>query len=269
VTTGYELALIGLMSVGALMTLVWIASLWKRDVSIIDIFWGPGFVLLGWQYWWLAGGSTSPRSLLVPILVSAWGLRLAAHIAWRSRGHDEDPRYRAMRAARGDSFRWSSLFIVFWLQAFLLWCVAMPLLQVQRTLEPSSLGVLDFLGLGLFAVGLMFEAGGDLQLAKFKSDPRNQGEVMDRGFWRYTRHPNYFGDAMVWWGLSSVALATPDSAWVLFGTALMTFLLMRVSGVTLLEKGLRETKPQYADYVRRTNAFFPWRPKHPQARPRS
>lgn len=257
----WQVALVGLASGAGMMTLVWLASIPKRDVSIIDIFWGLGFVLLAWEYWWLFGRPGTARSLLVPILVTLWGSRLAGYIAWRSRGKAEDYRYAAMREARGDSFVWMSLPTVFWLQAVLCWIVAMPLLQVQRQSEPAGLGVLDGLGLVLFAVGLFFEAVGDFQMARFKNDAANRGQVMDRGLWRYTRHPNYFGDAMVWWGLSCLALATPGSAWVLIGTAVMTVLLMRVSGVALLEKGLSETKPGYREYVRRTSAFFPRRPR--------
>jgi steroid 5-alpha reductase family enzyme len=200
----------------------------------------------------------------VPTLVSVWGIRLAGYIAWRSRGKEEDYRYAAMREARGPSFVWRSLFTVFWLQAVLLWVVAMPLLQVQRVLEPHSLGALDLLGLLLFAVGLFFESVGDYQMARFKSEPANRGRVMDRGLWRYTRHPNYFGDAMVWWGVGCMALATPGSSWALVGTAVMTWLLMRVSGVTLLEKDIANRRPAYRDYVMDTNAFFPGPPRKKQ-----
>jgi steroid 5-alpha reductase family enzyme len=256
-----QIALIGLASVLGVMALVWLASVRLRDVSIVDVFWGLGFVLLAWEYWWLAGGALTPRSLLVPVLVTVWGCRLAGYIAWRSHGKGEDYRYAAMREARGSAFVWSSLFVVFWLQAALLWVVAMPLLQVQTTLEPEQLGVFDVLGLTLFLVGLFFESVGDFQMARFKAEAANRGLVMDRGLWRYTRHPNYFGDAMVWWGLGCLALATPGSAWVLIGTALMTVLLMRVSGVSLLERGLHESKPGYGEYVRRTSPFFPRPPR--------
>ncbi len=255
-----ELALPGLAAALALMTLVWLLSLPKRDVSIVDIFWGLGFVLLAWLYAAWAPRQTW-RELLVPALVSIWGLRLALHIFWRSRGKGEDYRYAAMREKIGPRFTWLSLFTVFWLQAILLWIVAMPLLQVQRAQGPERLTLMDGLGLALFAIGLFFEAVGDWQLARFKADPANRGKVMDRGLWRYTRHPNYFGDAAVWWGLGCFALATPGSLWSLVGPALITFLLLRVSGVSLLEKGLEKSKPAYRDYARRTSAFLPWPPK--------
>ncbi len=255
-----DTALLGLGAALALMTLVWLASLPKRDASIIDAFWGPGFALLAWWYF-ARGPQEGVRQLLVPVLVSLWGLRLALFIAWRNRGLGEDYRYAAMREKYGAKFPWLSLVIVFWLQAVLLWLIAMPLLQVQSTARPPGLTWLDALGLTFFSVGFFFETVGDYQMARFKADPDNRGKVLDRGLWRTTRHPNYFGDATLWWGLSCFALATPGSAWILVSPILMTFLLLRVSGVALLEKGLRKTKPAYAEYERRTSAFFPWPPK--------
>ena len=254
-----ETSLLGLGAALALMTLVWLASLPKRDASIIDAFWGPGFVLLAW--WYFSRGPQHGRpQLLVPVLVSLWGLRLGLFIARRNRGHGEDYRYAAMREKYGARFPGISLVIVFWLQAVLLWVIAMPLLQVQQAAAPDFTW-LDGLGLALFLIGFIFEAVGDFQMARFKADPANRGKVLDRGLWRYTRHPNYFGDATLWWGLSCFAFATPGSAWVAFSPILMTFLLLRVSGVALLEKGLSKTKPAYAEYVRRTSPFFPWWPK--------
>jgi steroid 5-alpha reductase family enzyme len=254
------MALPGLVVALGLTTVVWMASLRKRDASIIDIFWGLGFVTLAWLYRSQVPAE-SFRQTLVPVLVTLWGLRLAFYILWRSRGQGEDYRYAAMREKWGASFPVLSLFIVFWLQAVLFWLIAMPLLQVQVSRQPTEGSWLDLLGLALFAIGFVFEAVGDLQLARFKADPANRGKVMDRGLWRYTRHPNYFGDATLWWGLTCFALATPNSAWILFSPILMTWLILEVSGVTLLEQGLTRTKPEYRDYVRRTSAFFPWPPR--------
>jgi steroid 5-alpha reductase family enzyme len=255
-----SIALEGLAAAAGLMSLIWLVSLPKRDAGIIDIFWGPAFALLAWLYW-AAGPSTTDRQVLVPVLVTIWALRLSIYILWRNRGGGEDYRYAAMRDKYGRWFAPLSLVIVFWLQAVLAWLIGMPLLQVQRAAAPAGLGWLDLLGLALFVVGLFFEAVGDFQLARFKADPANRGKVMDRGLWRYTRHPNYFGDAALWWGLTCFALATPGSAWVLFSPVLMTFLLLKVSGVALLEKGLDRTKPGYEEYVRRTSAFLPRPPK--------
>lgn len=249
----------GLAVALSLTTLVWLASLAKRDASIIDIFWGLGFVTLAWYYRSRVPVETF-RQTLVPMLVTLWGLRLSIHILWRNWGQGEDYRYARMRAKRGTAFPLLSLVIVFWLQGSLLWLIAMPLLQVQVSRQPERGSWLDLLGLALFAIGFLFEAIGDFQLARFKSEPANRGKVMDRGLWRYTRHPNYFGDATLWWGLACLALATNGSVWTLFSPVLMTFLLLRVSGVALLEKGLSESRPEYSEYVRRTSAFVPWLP---------
>lgn len=256
------IALVGLAAVGAGLTIVWIVSLFTRDVGIVDIFWGLGFVLLAWLYRVLFDFPASARATLVPVLVTIWGVRLAAHLARRWWAEEEeDYRYAAMREKRGESFWWRSLYVVFWLQALLLWVVSMPLLQVQRVARPQDLGWLDWAGIVLFGVGLVFESVGDFQLARFKNDPASAGEVLDSGLWRYTRHPNYFGDAMVWWGFTLLALATPGSAWVLVAAAVMTLLLLRVSGVALLEREIGERRPAYEEYKRRTNAFFPWFPR--------
>ena len=259
-----ELAAAGLAATLVFTTSVWILSLAKKDVSIIDVFWGLGFALLAWLYRGLVAESVpiaSFRQTLIPILVTIWGLRLSLYILWRNWGKGEDYRYAAMREKHGKKFRFRSLSIVFWLQGLLLWIIGMPLLQVQVSRVPAEWTWLDLLGLALFVVGFFFESVGDLQLGRFKADPANRGKVMDRGLWRYTRHPNYFGDATLWWGFGCFALATHGSAWTLLGPALMTFLIVRVSGVALLEKGLDDTKPEYRDYVRRTSAFFPRPPR--------
>jgi len=251
---------VGLVAAVGLMTAVWIVSVVRRDVSIVDIFWGPGFAVLGWLYFFMTEGAR-PRRTVVAILVTVWGLRLGAHILWRSRGKGEDYRYREMRAKRGPSFTWASLFTVFWLQGLILWAVSLTLLQAQRSSTPVSLNGFDVLGLVCFATGLFFESAGDWQLARFKSNPANRGRLLTTGLWRYTRHPNYFGDAMVWWAFFLFALATPGSLWTIYSPALMTFLLMRVSGVALLERTLAKTKPGYEAYAARTSAFVPWFPK--------
>ncbi|MCG6919531.1 MAG: DUF1295 domain-containing protein [Acidobacteriota bacterium] len=251
---------LALVAALGMMTLVWVASLVKRDASIVDVFWGLGFALAGGIYF-LTAETHLPRGYLVVGLVTLWGLRLSLYILWRNWGQGEDYRYREMRERHRESFAVWSLFVVFWFQAVLLWVVSTPLHRAQHP-EPASFTVLDVIGLGLFAVGFAFEAGGDWQLARFKAEPSNKGKVMDRGFWRYTRHPNYFGDAVVWWGFFCFAAAT-GGWWTVYSPILMTLLLMRVSGVTLLEKKLQETKPAYRDYAERTNAFFPWFPAPP------
>ncbi|HSD29819.1 MAG TPA: DUF1295 domain-containing protein [Vicinamibacteria bacterium] len=250
---------LALAAVLALMTLVWLLSLVRRDAGIVDAFWGPGFVLAAWIY---AGGREGPtlRGDLVAALVTLWGVRLSLHILWRSRSRGEDYRYREMRERDPAGFPRRSLLTVFWLQAGLLWAISAPLFQAQRP-GPAGLAPLDTLGVGLFTLGFLFEAVGDWQLARFRADLSNAGRVMDRGLWRYTRHPNYFGDAVLWWGFSCFALATPGSWWTLYSPVLMTVLLLRVSGVALLEKKLRETRPAYRSYAKETNAFLPWLPR--------
>lgn len=251
-------AVIGLLFILGALSLVWLISLRQRDASIADICWGPAFALLGGVYLMLLRpDGVRPRVVLA--LVTVWGLRLGLHILRRHRG--EDPRYAAMRAARGQAFWWRSLFVVFWLQGVILWIVALPLLAVAAAPGPPRVTAADLLGSVLFAAGFTFEVVGDWQLARFRRNPANRGAVLDTGLWRYTRHPNYFGDALLWWGFYAIACATPWG-WATFaGPALMTFLLLRVSGAALLEQGLRASKPAYADYVARTPAFVPWWPR--------
>jgi len=249
--------LIGLGAAVIVMLAAWLLSLLRRDASVIDGFWGSGFVVLTWLYWALTDGTAGRRFLLV-ILVTVWGCRLSMHIIRRNWGEAEDYRYREMRDRHGARFPLVSLFTVFLLQGGLMWLLSVPLLQAVSA--RAEIGLLDFTGLAMFLVGLFFESVGDLQLARFRADPGNRGKVMRTGLWRYTRHPNYFGDAVVWWGFFLIALATPGSAWMVFSPILMTFFLLRVSGVVMLEKKLVETRPKYADYVATTSAFFPWIP---------
>lgn len=247
----------GLLVVVAAGALTWLLSLYKRDVSIVDSLWPLLFVLLGASSV-LASGFQGPRTPLILCLLIVWGLRLSVYITWRNSGHGEDRRYQAIRARNEPNFAVKSLYLVFVLQAFLAWAISLPVHAAVLSHRP--LGGLDALGAALWLVGFVFEAGGDWQLARFKADPGNRGKVMDRGFWRYTRHPNYFGDFCVWWGFYLIA-AGGGGWWSFPGPVLMSVLLMRVSGVTLLEQDIGERRPQYADYVRRTNAFFPGRVK--------
>lgn len=246
------------LAIAAALFALWLLSLRLRDSSIVDIFWGAGFVIIAWVTRASATGAAA-RSALLLALVTLWGLRLAAHLAHRNLGKGEDPRYVAMRARHGDKWPLRSLFIVFALQGALMWIISLPVQATLRSPLPEALGPLDALGALLALTGVFFEAVGDLQLARWKRDPDNRGKVMDRGLWRYTRHPNYFGDFLVWWGLYALALAS-GNAWTVMGPALMSFLLLRVSGVTLLEKSMRK-RPGYDEYVRRTSAFFPWPPR--------
>jgi steroid 5-alpha reductase family enzyme len=246
----------------AAMFVLWLVSLALRDASIVDIWWGPGFVAIAGAAWALGSGGDPGRRALSFALVALWGLRLGAYLAWRNAGHSEDPRYQAMRRRIGDRFPVVSLFTVFGLQCALMWFVSLPV-QAVHVSSHGSLGPLDAAGAALVLVGVLFEAVGDLQLARFRADPGNRARVMDRGLWRYTRHPNYFGDCCVWWGLYAIAAATPLGIWTFASPLLMTFLLLRVSGVALLERSIGRRRPDYAAYAARTSAFVPW----PRSRP--
>jgi steroid 5-alpha reductase family enzyme len=244
-------------AVVALMSGVWLVSLVKRDASVVDIFWGPGFVLVAWLTFIKTDGYLG-RKLLLTLLTTIWGLRLAVHIFIRNWGHGEDRRYQAWRAQHGERFWWVSLFTVFGLQAVLLWVISIVLQSGQISSVPNRFVWLDGLGTLIWAVGFGFEALADWQLARFKADPANQGKVMKRGLWAYTRHPNYFGECLVWWGLFLITLATPGGIWAIISPIVITFLLLKVSGVTLLEKTILDTRPEYADYMQTTSSFFPW-----------
>jgi steroid 5-alpha reductase family enzyme len=244
-------------AIAVVMVATWLLSLPLRDVSIVDIVWGLGFTVVAWATW--VRGDGGARGVLVLVMVTVWGLRLAGYLAWRNIGSGEDPRYQAMRRRIGRSFPVVSLVTVFLLQGVVMWTVSLPLPVAMA--DDGRIGVLQGLGLAVWATGWIFETVGDLQLAAFKSDPDNRGRVMDRGLWRYTRHPNYFGDFCVWWGIWLVTLGAPW-AWVaVVGPATMTVFLLRVSGVAMLERSIGRRRPGYADYVRRTSAFFPLPPR--------
>ena len=246
--------------VALLMLSVWLLSVWRRDASVVDIFWGPGFAGIALVASAVSDGPLARRAL-VTALALIWGLRLGGYLLWRNWGKPEDFRYQAMRRSWGERFAIVSLFTVFALQGVLMWIVSLPVQLAQASPTPEALGFFDALGVGLWLVGMFFESVGDAQLARFKADPANAGRVMDRGLWRYTRHPNYFGDCVVWWGLFAIALGTPGGIYSIVGPIVMTVLLRRVSGVTLLERSLVKRRPGYAEYVARTNAFLPGPPR--------
>ncbi|MCE5257817.1 MAG: DUF1295 domain-containing protein [Chloroflexi bacterium] len=250
---------IGLLTIFSLMVLLWLISLRLRNASIVDVFWGAGFVVAAWLYFALSPEGYIVRKLLAAGLVTIWGMRLTLHILRRNWGKPEDFRYQKWRREAGDTWWWRSLFKVFLLQGLLMGIISAPLLAVQVFSAPDYLTIFDYLGLALWALGFFFEAVGDCQLSRFKALPENKGKTMDRGLWRYTRHPNYFGDATQWWGYYMLSLAA-GGWWSIFSPLLMTFMLRRVSGVALLEKTM-VTRPGYIEYVARTNAFIPWFPR--------
>lgn len=238
--------------------LAWLLSLPLRNVTLVDTLWSMLFVIAGFAYV-LAVPDAGPRASLMLVLVSVWALRLAAYLGVRTFGHAEDRRYAAIRRRNEPGFALKSLYLVFGFQVLLAWVISLPLLGAAAS-GRDPLGWLDLLGFVLWLTGFAFEAVGDFQLARFKADPASAGRVMKRGLWRYTRHPNYFGNFCIWWGLYLIALAG-GAWWSIVGPLLMSFLLLRVSGVSLLEKDIGERRPGYADYVRRTNAFFPGPPR--------
>ena len=238
---------------------LWLLSVRLRDASIIDPFWGAGFVVIAVTAA-AYNQASAPRSWLLVALTTLWGLRLSIHLLQRNWGHGEDRRYVAMRQKHGRRFWWVSLFTVFLLQGVIMAIVALPLQIALTKDQPTLLGFLDLAGLLLWAVGLFFETVGDWQLQRFQANPANAGQVLDRGLWRYTRHPNYFGDFCVWWGLYLIA-AAGGAWWTAFSPLLMSVLLLKVSGVTLLESTITTRRPEYASYQSRTSPFFPWPPK--------
>ncbi|MGL6222920.1 MAG: DUF1295 domain-containing protein [Steroidobacteraceae bacterium] len=234
--------------------LTWLVSVQQRNVTIVDTLWSLMFVIAAFAYA-AVSNPLGPRAQLLLVLVTVWGVRLALYLGRRTLGHEEDRRYQKIRRRNEPGFTWKSLYLVFGLQAVLAWIISLPLLG-GIVGDGTPLGVLDYAGAALWAVGLYFEAVGDWQLARFKANPANAGQVMDRGLWGLTRHPNYFGDFCVWWGFGLIALSA-GAWWALIGPALMSVLLLRVSGVTLLERDIGKRRPGYAEYIRRTNAFFP------------
>ncbi|MFM7717919.1 MAG: DUF1295 domain-containing protein [Actinomycetota bacterium] len=255
-----DLALLAATAVMAFMALVWVVSLVVGKASIVDVVWSLCFVIVAIVGYAYGDPAALERRTLLLGLVTVWGLRLSLHILVRNWGKPEDYRYAAWRVKYGaDRYWWFSLFQVFWLQGALALLVAAPL--IVGAAGPAGEFDVFWLGVALWVVGFAFEAGGDWQLVRFKADPANAGKVMDRGFWRYTRHPNYFGDACVWWGYGLIALAAPWGWLALLGPVLMTVLLLRVSGVSMLEKTIGERRPGYAEYVRRTSAFLPRPPR--------
>lgn len=252
----------GLVFVAGSAALLWLWSLRIRDVSIIDIFWGPGIAgvvdiaaILG-----QAGG---PRVSAALFLVNLWAVRLAVHIFARRASPDlegENRRYAAMRRHYGPRWWWWSLVQVFLLQAILIWFIAAPLVAAMLS-GRGTMVLLDYLGIGVAALALFTEALADFQLARFRADPANKGKVMDRGLWRWSRHPNYFGEALIWWGFFLIGFSASHAWWLALSPLVVTFLLLQV-GIPLMESGIETRRPAYRDYKRRVSAFVPWPPRN-------
>ena len=243
-----------------LVTLLWIWSVCITNASIVDIFWGIGFVVVNTFYVFHLD-KIEPRNIVLSILVALWGLRLAIYLALRNIGKGEDFRYQEFRKNYGEKrYWWLSYFQVFLLQGVLILIVSLPLFGVHYGGFSGELFWLDYIAILIWTIGFIFEAGGDYQLYRFKKKQKNKGEILKTGLWKYTRHPNYFGDTFVWWSYAIFSVAA-GGYWQIIGAIVMTLLILKVSGVALLEKTLHNTKPKYKEYVAKTNSFFPWFPK--------
>lgn len=249
--------LAGLCAVLILATFTWFLSVIKRDVSIVDSIWSLMLLASGLVYSY----SMEPywgRSSVILTLLLLWALRLSLYVTWRNWGEPEDLRYQAIRRKYEPNFALKSLGIIFVFQAFLAWIISMPLwVALTVPFEPN---VFDVLGMILWSIGMVFETVGDWQLARFKGNPANRGQVMNRGLWRYTRHPNYFGECLIWWGFFLFVVPT-GAWWSIVSPVLMTFLLLKFSGVTMLEETIVDRRPAYREYISSTNAFIPGLPK--------
>lgn len=254
----WAIAFQGLAILLILGFLTWLVSLVKNDVSIVDSLWSLFFVVAS-GFYALQPAINGPRYIWVIGLIMLWAIRLCAYITWRNWGEPEDRRYRQIRQNNVPHFALKSLFIIFSLQALLAWIISLPSLSAVKS--ELSMGSLDYIGIGVFLFGVSFETLADWQMAAFKANPQNQGRVMDQGLWRYSRHPNYFGECCVWWGFYLLAFAAGSPIWMLSSPLLITLLLLRISGVSLIEKDIHERRPAYRDYQLRTSAFFPLMPK--------
>ena len=252
------------VTIACLMLASWSVSLLRRDASIVDIVWGLGFVVVAWAAKFVTGASGAGNWLLL-MMVTVWGLRLAGYLAKRNLGNGEDFRYRAMRRKHGERFAIVSLYSVFGLQGALMFVVSLPVTLGQRDTNAGA-GFVVLLGFIVWAIGAYFEVVGDAQLARFKRDPRNTDQIMDQGLWGLTRHPNYFGDCLVWWGLAIVGSTQGAGPWAFLGAIVMTVLLVRISGAALLDRLLAKRKPGYAEYMERTSGFIPMPRQSGQAR---
>jgi steroid 5-alpha reductase family enzyme len=243
-----------------LVTLLWIWSVFIKNVSIVDIFWGVGFVVVNTFYVFMSG-ELNARKIVILTLVCIWGFRLAIYLAIRNIGKGEDFRYQEFRQNYGPKrYWWFSYFQTFLLQGVLIMIISLPLLGINYNNSNGNLQILDYLGIIIWIIGFTFETVGDFQLSNFKRDSKNKGKILHTGLWKYTRHPNYFGDSAVWWAYGIFSIAA-GSYWQAIGAVIMTLLILKISGVSLLEKTLKDTKPQYKEYIQKTSSFIPWFPK--------
>lgn len=258
----WQIYFTGLMAIGLFALLGWVLSLVRNNVTHVDSMWSLFLGMAAYTYA-LFFYNLTPRTVLVLILVTIWAVRLCAYLTWRNWNPHEDHRYAAIRKNNEPHFWLKSIYIVFGLQAVLAWLISMPLfgaIASSASAELLSLTFIDYLGAAIAAFGIIWQTTADWQLAAFKAKPENKGQVLDTGVWRYSRHPNYFGECCIWWGLYLIACAG-GAWWSVLSPILMTLLLLKVSGVALLEKDIGERRPAYANYIKNTNAFIPGLPK--------
>jgi steroid 5-alpha reductase family enzyme len=241
------------------MVIWFLVSLALRRNDVADVAWGGGFIVAALTTL-VSGDGMTPRALLVTALVIAWGLRLSLHIGLRNRGKGEDPRYRKWREEWGRYATVRSFFQIFILQGVLLLVISLPVIRVI-TAPDTSLTLMDFLGSVVWLTGFLFETISDWQLLQYKKDPAHKGKVITTGLWRYTRHPNYFGEVTLWWGIYIIALNVPGGWMTVIGPLTITFLILKVSGIPMLEKKY-EGNAEFEEYKKRTSAFFPMSPKY-------
>ena len=254
----WTIAIMALPVLMGMTSLTWLASVYKRDASIVDSVWSL-FFLGALLTWWFLPPVNGPRAMVALILVSLWSLRLCLYLTLRNWGQPEDRRYQAIRDRNQPNYEIKSLVIVFALQALLAWLIALPILPVLKSAHPW--GVLDSLGVILLVFGLLFETVADAQMAHFKNGRKSPDAVLNTGLWRYSRHPNYFGESVVWWGFYLLAVSAGAPGWIILSPILINVLLLKVSGVPLLEKDISERRPAYRHYIQTTSKFIPRTPK--------
>ena len=235
----------------------WMISLALKNVTIVDSMWGLGFPIIAWLTFFLSDGYVARKTIII-FLVTIWGLRLSIYLTWRNWGKGEDPRYQKMRERAGNRFWIKSLYMVFLLQAVLMWLISLSLQYGQMVSYPAGITLWDLAGIVFWVLGFFFQAVGDWQLAKFKAKPENRGRVMSRGLWAYTRHPNYFGEALMWWGIFLITTAVPYGWWTILSPLIITYLLLKVSGIPMTENVIKKSRPGYEAYIKNTNSFIPW-----------
>ena len=252
--------LYNLAAVAILMSSGWIYSLIKDNVTISESPWGLCFMLITWLTW-LQSDGWFYRKTIIAILVTLWGIRLFIHITKRNAGKGEDPRYTEWRKQYGDNFRLVSLFKVFLVQALFSWIIALSMQAGQLSQTPEIFTIFDIAGIIIWAAGFIIESSADRQLSRFLANPANKGKVMKQGLWRYSRHPNYFGESSMWWGIFIISLSVPWGWATVISPIVITYTLLRITGVTLMEETIFGNNPEYKEYVNKTSSFIPWFPE--------